>query len=74
MLMAGYRGVIATMWTIDDNFAAQVADETYHRLFKEYHASANHAAEALHFAVEKVRKDNQKLSLFSWVPFIHIGN
>ena len=77
MLLAGYRGVIATMWTIHDAFAVEIADETYRRLFKEYNADSTRAAEALHFAIKKVLEDREakgkKVSLFHWVPFIHIG-
>lgn len=74
MLLAGYQGVIATMWTIDDDVAVKVAEETYYRLFKEYDADSMRAAEALHFAVQRVRKEAQgRLPLFSWLPFIHMG-
>ena len=76
MLLAGYHGVIATMWTIDDNFTIGVADETYRLLFKEYGADSTRAAEALHFAVKKVSKEWEakgKSSLFYSVPFVHMG-
>lgn len=75
MMLAGYRGVIATMWTINDEVAVKVASETYRRLFKEYGADSTQAAEALHYAVKKVCKDaSENLPLFSWLPFIHMGN
>lgn len=76
MLLAGYRGVIATMWTIDDGFAVEVADKTYSLLFKEYGADPSRAAEALHFAIKQVREEKEtkhKVSLFTWIPFIHMG-
>ena len=72
MLLAGYRGVIATMWTIDDDIAVRVADETYRLLFKEYNADSTCAAEALQSAVKKVCK-GAKAPLFSCLPFIHMG-
>ena len=76
MLLVGYHGVIATMWTIDDEFTIGVAVETYRLLFKEYGADSTRAAEALHFAVKKVSKEWEakgKSSLFYSVPFIHMG-
>ena len=77
MLLAGFHGVIATMWTIEDAIAVEIADETYRLLFKEYNADSTHAAEALHFAVRKVCEDRQakgsKIPLLCWVPFIHMG-
>lgn len=76
MLLAGYRGVIGTMWTVDDDISVEIAVETYRLLLKEYNAEASRAAKGLHFAIQKVRRDRKakgKLSLFSWVPFIHMG-
>ena len=77
MLLAGFHGVIATMWTIEDAIAVEIADETYRLLFKEYNADSTRAAEALHFAIKKVCVDRQakgsKIPLFWWVPFIHMG-
>ncbi|KAJ7839739.1 CHAT domain-containing protein [Mycena leptocephala] len=34
MLLAGYRGVVATMWSINDNDAPQVAADFYGQMFK----------------------------------------
>jgi CHAT domain-containing protein len=36
MLLAGYRGVVGTMWSIDDNDAPQVADDVY-AIYWKYH-------------------------------------
>ncbi|KAJ7452636.1 CHAT domain-containing protein [Mycena latifolia] len=74
MLMAGYRGVIATMWSIMDDDAPQVAADVYERLFQTSPPDLTRAAEALHLAVIKLReRSGGKKSLFHWVPFIHIG-
>jgi CHAT domain-containing protein len=75
MLLAGYRGVIATMRSVNDEYAADIADDTYRRLFEDYGADYTRAAEALHFAVQKVRKERESKGDFSfaWVPFIHMG-
>jgi CHAT domain-containing protein len=72
MLLAGYRGVIATTWSIMDSIAPQIADATYAHLLREPHPDPTQAAHALHFAIQKVC-ENTKNSFFSWVPFIHIG-
>jgi CHAT domain-containing protein len=74
MLLAGYRGVIATMWTIGDQDAPQVASDIYEHLFKALPPDPTRAAEALHLAVRKLREESgRKTSFFHWVPFIHIG-
>ena len=74
MLSAGYRGVIATMWSILDRDAPQVADVVYSRLFTNGPPDARKAAFSLHLAVTKLRREGPKRnSFFSWVPFIHIG-
>ncbi|KAJ6540777.1 CHAT domain-containing protein [Mycena capillaripes] len=74
MLLAGYRGVIATMWTIMDSDAPQVASDVYEHLFKTSPPDSTQAAEALHLAVQRLRKGSgTKKSFFHWVPFIHVG-
>jgi CHAT domain-containing protein len=74
MLSAGYRGVIATMWSIMDSDAPLVADEVYAQLFKYSEPDPTQAAHALHNAVKKLIKDsNGTKSFLEWVPFIHIG-
>ncbi|KAJ7458209.1 TPR-like protein [Mycena latifolia] len=72
MLIAGYRGVIATMWSISDRDAPQVAADVYGHLFKTSPPDSTGAAEALHLAIQKLRQDSgRKKSFFHWVPFIH---
>jgi CHAT domain-containing protein len=73
MLLAGYRGVIATMWTIMDKDAPQIARDFYEHLFKTLPPDSTQAAEALHLAVQKLREGSDKKSFFHWVPFIHVG-
>jgi CHAT domain-containing protein len=72
MLLAGYRGVIATTWSIKDDDAPFVADEVYAYLFKGQRPDPKRAAHALHHAVHKLRKD-KGVPFLSWVPFIHVG-
>lgn len=74
MLLAGYRGVVGTMWSIMDNDAPQVAADVYEHLFKTSPPDPTRAAEALHLAVRKLREQSVgKKSVLNWVPFIHVG-
>jgi CHAT domain-containing protein len=73
MLLAGYRGIVATMWSIQDDLAPEVADEFYRRIMEgEGRPDNRRAAEALHFAVQKLRKRGD-VPLTSWIPFVHLG-
>jgi CHAT domain-containing protein len=73
MQLAGYRGVIATMWTIMDNDAPRVASSVYEHLLKVPPPDPAQAAEALHLAVQKLREEGSYKPFSHWVPFIHIG-
>ncbi|KAJ7136960.1 CHAT domain-containing protein [Mycena epipterygia] len=54
MLLAGYRGVIGTMWSIMDNDAPQVVGDVYAHLLEASPPDPTRAAEALHLAVRKL--------------------
>ena len=72
ILLAGYRGAIATMWSIMDNDAPKVTEEVYKNLLGDGKVpDSRHAAEALHHAIEQLRDSG--VSFLSWVPFIHVG-
>ncbi|KAJ7474997.1 CHAT domain-containing protein [Mycena latifolia] len=76
MLLAGYRGVIGTMWSIMDADGPQVAGDVYAHLFKTSPPDSTRAAEALHLAVQKLQKSDGAggtKSFSRWVPFIHVG-
>ncbi|KAJ7466022.1 TPR-like protein [Mycena latifolia] len=76
MLLAGYRGVIGTMWAIKDNDAPKVAGDVYAHLFKTSPPDSRRAAEALHLAIGKLRDSDMAggtESFSHWVPFIHVG-
>jgi CHAT domain-containing protein len=73
MLLAGYRGVVATMWSIKDELAPEVANEFYSHIMKDGGRPDNRkAAEALHIALQKIRK-KPEVSITDWVPFVHLG-
>ena len=71
MFMAGYRSVIATMWSINDNDAPRIARDVYQRILKDGQPNRKEAAHALHDAVKRLRESGA--TFVSWVPFIHIG-
>ncbi|KAJ7621838.1 CHAT domain-containing protein [Mycena rosella] len=73
MLLAGYQGVVATMWSIMDRDAPDVAGDFYQYMFREQNVDHTKAAYALHHAVEKLRKRKGGRAFLSWVPFIHMG-
>jgi CHAT domain-containing protein len=71
MLTAGYRSVIATLWSIGDKDAPLVAQVFYDHLLGNQEGCV---ARALHDAVGKLRKEVGETNLISWVPYIHIGH
>ncbi|KAF8904348.1 hypothetical protein CPB85DRAFT_1225669, partial [Mucidula mucida] len=73
MLLAGYRSVIATMWSIADRHAA---DDVYAYLLRNgtsRRPDYKESALALHLAMEKLRERIGEGSFLAWVPYIHIG-
>jgi CHAT domain-containing protein len=74
MLLAGYRGVVGTMWSIKDDDAPKVADAVYAELFKDPHPDPSLTAFALQEAVKKLcNESTEKKSFLAWVPYIHVG-
>ena len=71
MLFAGYRGLIATMWSINDEDAPKIADIVYQRILKGGKPNRKGAAHALSEAVKQLRDSGADFQ--SWVPFIHMG-
>jgi CHAT domain-containing protein len=73
ILLAGYKSVVATMWSIQDNLAPEVTNEFYGHIMKEgERPDSRKAAEALHMSVQKLRK-RPGVSLIDWIPFVHLG-
>ncbi|KAJ7144006.1 CHAT domain-containing protein [Mycena epipterygia] len=80
LMFAGFSGVVATMWNMHDSDGSKVADEFYKRLFEGCKPDSTPpvlpdltmAAEALHFAVNKLREE-PGMSFRRWVPFVHYG-
>ncbi|TFK37824.1 TPR-like protein [Crucibulum laeve] len=79
MLTAGYRSVVATMWSISDEHAPLVAREFYSKLIsmrKEGKGlDSSDAAYALQHSIKLLRESlgDSEGSFLSWVPYIHLG-
>ncbi|KAG9119532.1 hypothetical protein FRC07_005404, partial [Ceratobasidium sp. 392] len=73
MLTAGYRSVIASLWSIVDEDGPVVAEGVYAELTKDGKMDHTHAARALHKAVGALRKQVGVGAIERWAPFIHMG-
>ena len=73
LMLAGYRSVIATMWSIRDKDAPVIAGCVYEKLFSGAEPDSLGAALALHHAVKLLRQQVGDSAFLSWVPFIHVG-
>ncbi|KAJ7849501.1 CHAT domain-containing protein [Mycena olivaceomarginata] len=74
MLLAGYRGVIGTMWSIMDNDAPQVASDVYAHILEASPPDSTRAAEALHLAVRKLREQpGAEKSFYTGCPSYILG-
>ncbi|CAE6432828.1 unnamed protein product [Rhizoctonia solani] len=72
MLMTGYSSVIATMWSILDGPAVNVANLVYKRLLVDDRMDCSNSAVALHSALDGLRKEGALLP--DWISFVHFGN
>jgi CHAT domain-containing protein len=76
MLAAGYRGVVATMWSIRDKYGPIIAEDFYSNLTEDSEClSGEYAARALHHATQNLRKSlgDSESGLLIWVPYVHFG-
>jgi hypothetical protein len=75
MLFAGYKTVIGTMWSIEDNYAPMVADEVYSYIVDSEAGviDSTKAAYGLHRALCRLRKEVGEQAFATWVPFVHFG-
>lgn len=73
MLMAGFRTVIATMWSIGDEDAPLIAEKVYEHLLEGGKPDARKAAVAVHKATECLRAKVGLKEIVKWAPYIHIG-
>ncbi|KAJ3535084.1 hypothetical protein NMY22_g6647 [Coprinellus aureogranulatus] len=83
MLAAGYRRVVATMWSINDVYATKLAKSFYQYLWDHPTEASRDggfdgtlSAYALHHAIQELRRElgnDSEGSLLTWVPFVHFG-
>ena len=73
MLMAGYWGVLGTMWSIRDDDAPIIAEKFYEYLIGKASGDSGRAAYALHDATAHLRNVRGEKNFASWVPFIYLG-
>ncbi|KAF8598565.1 hypothetical protein BDV93DRAFT_593856, partial [Ceratobasidium sp. AG-I] len=73
MLMAGYKSVIATMWSIGDEDAPLIAEKVYEHLLEGGIPDSRRAAAAVHKATACLRAKVGVDAFEKWVPYIHIG-
>ncbi len=72
MQLLGYRHVIATLWSIYDSPAPDIADTVYATLTTTGTPDAAHAAYALHKAITTLRAKHLTEPL-AWAPYLHTG-
>ncbi|KAJ7249064.1 hypothetical protein C8J57DRAFT_1357558, partial [Mycena rebaudengoi] len=80
LFFAGFGGVIATMWTMNDNDGPKIADTFYEYLFQDCSPDSvsprvpdlSKAAKALHLAVKALYRE-PGMTFARWVPFVHHG-
>jgi len=83
MLAAGYQGVVATMWSIKDQYAPQIAADFYSHLLEKASGvegrkqlDVAESASALDHSIQNIRKkfgSDTEDSLLTWVPYVHYG-
>ncbi|KAJ6517849.1 CHAT domain-containing protein, partial [Mycena vulgaris] len=74
-IAAGFRSVIGTLWSMNDQDRQFIAEAFYSHLFRDGRQSqASETAEALHLALHlAVKALNEKNVPYErWVPFIHM--
>ncbi|KAF6743660.1 CHAT domain-containing protein [Ephemerocybe angulata] len=82
MLAAGYRRVVATMWSIGDRYAPEIAKDFHQYLQSHRHPATGHgfdgtdSAYALHHAIQQLRlrlNGDTETALLAWIPYVHFG-
>lgn len=78
MLAVGFKGVVATMWSIGDADAPIVVEAYYKKLLELRRTGAvgkgeTGAAYALHEAVKVLRDHVGENNFLQWAPFVHFG-
>jgi len=80
MLEVGYRSVVATMWSVEDQYGPMVAESFYTHLMERGKTSegsrldSSHAY-ALHHTIQDIREKvgDTEQGLLTWVAYVHFG-
>ena len=72
MQLLGYRHVIATLWSIYDSPAPEIADAVYATLNCKGTLDASRTPHALHHAIAVLRARHPTDPL-AWAPYLHTG-
>ncbi|VDB90053.1 unnamed protein product [Peniophora sp. CBMAI 1063] len=78
MLAAGFKGVVATMWSIRDDDAPFIVEAYYKKLLVlrangSLSEGETGAAYTLHEATQQLRKKVGEQEFSRWAPFVHFG-
>ncbi|MET7422962.1 CHAT domain-containing protein [Dactylosporangium sp. NPDC005555] len=69
----GWRHVIATLWTIQDDYAPLIAERVYREMLRsDGTLDAGLAAAALHTTIRRLRQEKPN-DPGIWAPFVHTG-
>ncbi|KAK0708032.1 CHAT domain-containing protein [Lasiosphaeris hirsuta] len=76
--LAGFPAVIGTLWKVLDEYAPVVARDVYQGILDPDQLDVGRTAQALHFAVLKLRKQVEgsqaaKPNPIAWAPYIYVG-
>lgn len=68
----GFRGVVGTLWAMEDEDGLNISEAFYRYMFREPgKLNFRDAATALNLAIREMRR---RCAHFSrWIPFVHIG-
>ncbi|CAE6434461.1 unnamed protein product [Rhizoctonia solani] len=73
LLFAGYKGAVATMWSINDQDGCDVATSFYKHILQRDGSPVENAAFALHRAVQELLEANPGIGPIRWIPFVYFG-
>jgi CHAT domain-containing protein len=72
-LLAGFSGVIGTLWRVDDRCSADVSRSVYQAMSRNMEFEFENAGVGLHNAVKQVREKAKGYSPLQWAAYIHMG-
>jgi CHAT domain-containing protein len=75
LLAAGYRSVVATMWSIRDQHGPEIAETFYRVLLESGELNSACASHALRKSMQRFRKryGDTEYALLTWIPYVHLG-